>query len=523
MNFITSSLKKYSALLILINLSYCSKPFNDKLPPGVSLTLTAAGKNRGELMEVINHYKLKGDQQKLKAAYFLMENMIDICHYEGLGVIKYRKTFDKMDSLLKSGNGIFNRSWDSIQKCNPPPEENSLHPVLDISTIKSKYLINHIEHAFRAWNYPWAKRLSFDEFCEYILPYKLLNEEPDNWMSEVQKKYQYAVAGNEITASRDVCLKLNNILKGTFYINANFNCYCDLNFTDLSKLRTGKCAHATQVAAYTMRAFGVPVVMDYIPHWANKNFSHGWNALLYNGATLPFVGSESDPGKCKISFTRADRIRRKRGKVFRRMYSLQKESLAMQVDDTEQLPKEFRSRHIMDVTKDYVPVSDVSLTLNGVVKNAKFGYLCVFSDQMWSPVFWGEIGWFDRVSFKDMESGVVYMPAYFESNKLIPAGMPFILMEGGSIFKIEADLTSKNELIIKQKYPEDKSNSIMRNETYELFYWNAKWISLGLRRAAGDSLIYDNIPGGALLMVKNVNKGKQERIFTNKDGKQIWW
>ena len=34
---------------------------------------------------------------------------------------------------------------------------------------------------------------------------------------------------------------------------------------------------------------------------------------------------------------------------------------------------------------------------------------------------------------------------------------------------------------------------------------------------------YDNVPGNALLLLRNHTKGKEERIFTYENDEQIWW
>ncbi|MGL5918940.1 MAG: hypothetical protein ACRCZQ_00320, partial [Bacteroidales bacterium] len=49
------------------------------------------------------------------------------------------------------------------------------------------------------------------------------------------------------------------------------------------------------------------------------------------------------------------------------------------------------------------------------------------------------------------------------------------------------------------------------NNRYELFYWNNnKWSSLGQTIADSDSLIYENLPKGALLLLRNLTKGREE-------------
>jgi hypothetical protein len=73
--------------------------------------------------------------------------------------------------------------------------------------------------------------------------------------------------------------------------------------------------------------------------------------------------------------------------------------------------------------------------------------------------------------------------------------------------------------------PRNDGNCIEVGDDYELMYWNNKdWQSLGLVIAREDSLIYKNCPRGALFLLHDKTKGKQERIFTiDKNGKQVWW
>ena len=71
--------------------------------------------------------------------------------------------------------------------------------------------------------------------------------------------------------------------------------------------------------------------------------------------------------------------------------------------------------------------------------------------------------------------------------------------------------------------PRGDGNTIGIGDEYELFYWNMKWISLGRKFAVDNKLHYDDVPKGALLWLKNHTQGKEERIFTYEDGKQVWW
>lgn len=71
--------------------------------------------------------------------------------------------------------------------------------------------------------------------------------------------------------------------------------------------------------------------------------------------------------------------------------------------------------------------------------------------------------------------------------------------------------------------PINDQNMIEPGNLYELFYFENKWISIGHQVATENYLIFDNVPSGSLLWLKNKTKGKEERIFTYIDDKQKWW
>jgi hypothetical protein len=58
---------------------------------------------------------------------------------------------------------------------------------------------------------------------------------------------------------------------------------------------------------------------------------------------------------------------------------------------------------------------------------------------------------------------------------------------------------------------------------YELFYWDNKWKSLGVKKAETYSLTYDSPISNALYLFRCLDEGKEERIFTYENGKQVWW
>ena len=130
--------------------------------------LTFAGDNRAELEKVLAHYS--SDPQKLEAARFLMRNMPHWYTYEGWQLDSVRNLLTQ-DSLPV---GL-------IKDMKKEPFY-SLPKVYDAQVITAAYLIENIDLAFDVWKkYPWNRNLTFDDFCELILPYRIADEPLTSW------------------------------------------------------------------------------------------------------------------------------------------------------------------------------------------------------------------------------------------------------------------------------------------------------------------------------------------------------
>jgi hypothetical protein len=83
----------------------------------------------------------------------------------------------------------------------------------------------------------------------------------------------------------------------------------------------------------------------------------------------------------------------------------------------------------------------------------------------------------------------------------------------------------KKTALTKIRYlPRNDDNNVVPGQLYELFYWeDAGWASLGRQMAADYVLHFENAPLNALFLLRNLSKGKEERIFTYENGKQVWW
>lgn len=139
----------------------------------LELALRMAKNNRTELEKVLYFYqKNLADSLKYKAACFLIENMPYHSYTDGEQLEKYKKYY----AWLKDSHGKTPEEVvDSVKKAFGPIEQ--LDKKYDLLEVDSAYLCNNIEWAFKVWReQPWGKNISFDMFCEYLLPYRIGDE-----------------------------------------------------------------------------------------------------------------------------------------------------------------------------------------------------------------------------------------------------------------------------------------------------------------------------------------------------------
>lgn len=413
--------------------------------------LKLAGKNRIELEKVIEHYSQnEGDSLKLKAAIFLITNMDVHFSYKS-------ETWDdfqmEMDTLFKHED----RPAELEQELERLYEkyETSLYDDLsynsDLQTISADFLIFNIDMAFEKWSGPYASHLSFDDFCEYLLPYRAGREPLADWRKEFQENfipslYARLPEGTDSISAIDFCNAIKTYPHGNLSLVGGK--LPDYNAHILSIMRMGNCRHYCAQAILATRFLGIPVSIDFTPQWATRSLGHEWNVLIQkNGHPLSFgIGDNCELGE-HVEFI-PDRIP---PKVYRQTFSKQKESLAM-IRGKENIPPSLSSPCMKDVTDEYYDCVDVRVIFDFKVpgKN-KFAYLAVFDNKKWVPVAWAKTS-DDKACFKKLNRNILYLPGYYNKNRFIPAASPFIIDSLGNISHVELSRNSKQSMILSRKY-----------------------------------------------------------------------
>jgi len=438
--------KLFTLIIVFATLISCAKKTD------LENALELAGDNRAELEKVLLHYsKNPADSLKLLAAEFLIKNMVYHHTFVNQKLDTYYKELIKLNNDTGKAVNCKNK-YDSLSlKYKIEPKELKIK--FDIQSIKADYLIKNIDHAINNWyNNPWTRHLSFPDFCEYVLPYRISNENIEDWREKLAIKYLKKIEWiNNIDDSRNSTFWVSNWLNDTL-INRGFNivlynkpCNLKLPPSALENIKMGPCEDYALSTIYLMRACGIPVCIDFVPHWGKRSMGHAWNVLFdETGRETPFLGGNTTPG---FVHKAGEAI----AKVYRITYSYQDQSLFHRKKE-ENIPALFNNPFIKDVTSKYIDAIDVEINL---IRNTdkKFAYLAVFDNENWRPIQWGKIEGKKTVIFKSMGKNCIYMPLIFEDGLYIPSGLPFYINYKNEIIEIRPSVQAKQTLVIDRKYP----------------------------------------------------------------------
>lgn len=416
--------------------------------------------------ELLAHYAAPGDSLRRRAAEFLLEGLPLQWHYD-------------VSRLEATGAKV---------------------KVMDSEVVDADYLAENIEYAFRAWELPWARSLSFEDFCRYLLPYKMGSEAPERWRAAVWEEFAWVLErADASTDAATVCKWIDDAVNQWYTVNLDYNYPTDAGYLKAKEIRQGTCQGASLMILYPLRAMGVAATYDFVPHWGNRNGRHNWNAMYDEGGSLrTFNGPDRNPGEHKVEFIGVGRMYFRRPKVLR---------------------KDYRSAGAVDVTAEYLPAVDISVPLRGARKGSV--HLAVFDNANWRSVCEGRRSG-RRAEFDAMVREIAYLPIVSEEGRGRAFGPPLVVDRRGRVRTFRLGLFRRS-VVLTAKYPEDESNHIFPGEHYELFYWNGRWKSLGVQEASDTVLVYKHVPRGALLWLRNLDKGVQERIFIYENGRQVWY
>lgn len=386
---------------------------------GMEGTLERAGKNRAELEKVLEHYA--GDELKYKAACYLIKHM-ENCYFYADPRIDSLKSLRWMATVYREGPWL-----DSVKRVWSHFSYRDTRKVYDAEVITADYLIDNIDHAFEVWGKrPWAKYYSFDDFCEYVLPYRIANEPLEAWRRVYYDRYAATV--DSMYGGSDVLEVVKAVRKKFkeegFIWNTHFSLpHCGGLF--LLDHHTGQCPESCDITVYILRALGIPVGTDCYIASPYISGAHSWTILRdTTGLFVPFWITQTEP-------ERGADDGRPKGKVFRKQYWGQLE----------------------DVTAEYFGKNSAKVKIQ-CPPEVKEVSLCIFSCGAMTAVDRAERAG-QEVTFHNLEPGIRFLPMYQKSKGGVysAAGYPFSLDKDGKVHTYVPDTLHTRTAELFRKYP----------------------------------------------------------------------
>lgn len=396
-------------------------------------------------------------------------------------------------------------------------------------TIDRQLLIENIELAFEVWKRPWAQHVSFEEFKDLILPFELQRDEKGVfWRKRFLQEYHYladSVARYPgVNPTLAACIVMNHAFRKKYLAEFDRDKTTTLSLNDWERIRNGDCGDMASLTYHAMHAVGVPTTIEFTPQWGNRSYRHFWNVVWFNGRFWPFAGTEGYPGRYKVDLDVKYNFFKKRTTIFRKYYRINPNSLAVIAEYDSKMPSAFSDPTIVDVGKEYLPVKDVGLQVPESIDD-EYLFLCAVHHLKWLPVAWSknENG---KVLFKNVNPNVLYALGRIAPglDSIILVNHPFVLKRDGSRRVFEPHPSQREQVTCLRKHAYDDTNLIKLGDLYQLNYWNkdSGWVPLQQQIARDRKVVFNNIPKNALLLLRNLDRGRQERAFYYLNGTQVF-
>jgi hypothetical protein len=481
----------------------------------VELVLQKAGKNRAELEKAITYFVQQGDPQKLDAIYFLIANM-DI-HYSAddywVDNTGHRIPYHELDyPTYEEAVEAFKLFKQKL---------GGLHSISikykDIDTIKADFLIQNTNLAFAAWR-KQAVPCTFEDFCEYVLPYRVSIEPLEDWRNTYTTRfgslYEYAGTVPPDTLLLRIGQNIKTWFTDTYRVEERKEPLSRLGAMQLLLRKKGACEDIADLASLIARSAGFASSVDMIPAWATASGLHYINYMDVNN----FGKHHFDASDNQI----IDSLSREPAKVIRTTFSRQQNTAAA-IADTSQIPSGYMQlSNYKDVTHEFWVTQDVPVTLfNLGSAMPPLAFASVWNYMEWKPIWWGKVSG-SKTVFTNMSKGVVYLPVYYINRQLLPAGWPIAIGYHNTLL-LKPDTVHTHTIHITEQ---PQYLSFRTRKKYSLFYWNNQWIKAGVKTADINltELVFDKVPTNALLLLVPQYKEDKERpfIITN-EGRRVWF
>lgn len=447
LSVITKTLSKLTALCSFFLLFSClNSPNKDII---LQNALEQAGNNRSELEKVLEYYK--NDSLKLEAARFLIRNMP--YHYSYCDTISINSFYNEVEHILQNKDSLSLKEIEtSIIEAEKKYKIKDAATTQDIKLLRADFIIKNIEDAFNSWEKGnWSKHLDFNQFCEYILPYKVEEyQNLDDWRTYFYQKHHsilqyFKYCDSYKNSSLQAAITIQDHIIENLTPKILYYQHTPIHQLSIkTRMPYGICEDYSSITVSALRSMGIPTMCDFTPQWAFRSSRHIWNIVLANNGKNIFFNSAG------VFSSQPIILDKKMAKVYRKTFAVNNKILKLKKNE-KFIPKLFRDPLFKDVTEEYMKCQKLELCANQT--DTKYAYIAVFDDKEWTPVDFSNIKK-GKIKFDRLGTDIIYLPVYynkFGTMKSITA--PIQLGHDGSYKLLSPDTLQKQTLVLTRKYP----------------------------------------------------------------------
>ncbi len=311
------------------------------------------------------------------------------------------------------------------------------------------YLQHRIDDALAQWrSSPFARELDFAGFCEYLLPYRIGTEEPEEWWTDYRATFgsvlDTLVARPGVTLA-EFCDAVGRLLPEPHRSYTGYpSGKPSGKASSLKRILGGTCEDYLGLTTYLCRSYGIPIATDYTPQWGNHSKGHQWSAIIQGDSTYHFMIGEP------LFLAREKPFTFRLSKAYRRMNASQRRYPG-RGSRPEDLPATLRNPRTIDVTRYYTDVTD--LAFSGLREGGRTRWLTlnVFDDVRWAPVA-GAKRHGDKVTFEDVALNCVYLPMYYAGGSSTPAHWPVLVGKDRMVHELRPDPVHLETVHLQRKF-----------------------------------------------------------------------
>lgn len=478
--------------------------------------------------ELMQDSALAGKEKRIEAAveFYKAEIQNQFSH-------RIKLTTDSGDRIFL--DAIETQQIESFREQLDSSARISIRKIADSQVLDESWLADNILNAIlSAGRYPWNQQLPDSIFLNYLLPYKVIHEYPQNWWDFLGSWYRDSLTtwssplftGFDASNARWVH-QYTTIYPRSLPMWWNYEPQASTitkfpSLNEILLLRNGSCFLEATINVMILRTCGIPATIYEVPFWGSRNGSHAGDV---------YWSSEAQKMVSRYSWVEYDleyyvRPAKVVHYTFRYTGEYQERIEPWLHGEIFQIPQ-MSGNHWYDATAVHNAVSNIQFHVPDEISDRlKLGYIYVMNYGEWVPVDYGYVRG-DSLFFKSMGRDIIYRTGFYSSGKHSYMTRPFLLDRQGKIRYSIPD-TARQSTIQITRINHAVESQVDSGNIYTLQYLdrNGIWQDHETKNCLKDGeLIFSDVPTGAFYFLSSrADHRHLARIFLiGEQGQQMWY